>query len=277
MKNQITILDMLFEKRNKAYGAYELRTKYGTHLMRAFLLGTAPILFLVFSSFIFYRNQPKTIVESPTPIVHHVQDFYLPKERIEPLIKQIEALPKEKPIVEAKRYVSPEPVEDEKVTKEERVLTFKELEDVKIANITAPGLKVSQTNGLFTGVIGGSPDGKETAPKEPLNPTEPEIFDFAETLPSFGKSQKEMYQWLSKHLRYPRAAQASSTEGKVFLAFVVEKDGSISNIKVVKGIGFGCDEEAVEALKKMPKWNPGIQNGKPVRVRFTLPIVFKLN
>lgn len=82
--------------------------------------------------------------------------------------------------------------------------------------------------------------------------------------------------FLSQNLRYPSAAQRSNVQGKVFLSFTIETDGSLSNINVIRGIGFGCDEEALRVMKLMPKWKPGKQSGRAVRVKFNLPIVFML-
>jgi protein TonB len=83
-------------------------------------------------------------------------------------------------------------------------------------------------------------------------------------------------KYVSKNLKYPAQARRMGVEGKVFVQFVVEKDGSITDIKVVKGIGAGCDEEAVRVLENAPKWKPGKQRGRPVKQRIVLPIVFKL-
>jgi protein TonB len=97
-----------------------------------------------------------------------------------------------------------------------------------------------------------------------------------EMMPEFIGGVSELYKWLGNNLRYPSAAVNAGVEGKVFVKFIVEKDGKISKPEVVKGIGFGCDEEALKALRKMPNWKPGMQNGRAARVYFTIPIVLKL-
>jgi len=84
------------------------------------------------------------------------------------------------------------------------------------------------------------------------------------------------YEYVSKNLKYPSQARRMGVEGKVFVQFVVDKDGSISQVQSIKGIGAGCDEEAVRVLQNAPKWKPGKQRGRPVRVRMVLPITFKL-
>jgi protein TonB len=90
------------------------------------------------------------------------------------------------------------------------------------------------------------------------------------------EGRAQFYQYISKHLRYPKAAQQSGVEGKVFVQFVIDKDGSIMEVNVIKGLGFGLDEEAIRIIQKAPKWTPAKQRGKPVRVRMALPIMFKL-
>jgi protein TonB len=86
----------------------------------------------------------------------------------------------------------------------------------------------------------------------------------------------ELMKYLSENIKYPPLAKESGIQGRVFINFVVEPNGSISNVKVLRGIGGGCDEEAVRVVEKMPKWSPGKQRGKPVRVSYNLPVKFTL-
>lgn len=130
-------------------------------------------------------------------------------------------------------------------------------------------------------------DPEPTTDPEPKNPIiinlEPEIiedpntpFIIVESMPEFPGGEKEMLNYLSKTIKYPQIAKEARVEGKVYLNFVVQKDGSISDIKVAKGIGFGCDEAVIKAVAAMPKWKAGKQRGKPVAVYFNLPFEFKL-
>ena len=102
------------------------------------------------------------------------------------------------------------------------------------------------------------------------------IHDIVESMPSFEGGIAEFYKFVGNNLKYPAQARRMGIEGKVFVHFVIDKDGSLSDIKVVRGIGAGCDEEVVRIVQKSPKWNPGKQRGRPVRVRMMLPITFKL-
>ena len=105
---------------------------------------------------------------------------------------------------------------------------------------------------------------------------EEEVFLSVEENPEFPGGPAKLLEYVQKNLKYPMMARESDIQGKVFVGFVVEKDGSISNVKVLRGIGGGCDEEAVRVVQSLPKFKPGKQRGNPVRVAYTLPIVFKL-
>ena len=112
--------------------------------------------------------------------------------------------------------------------------------------------------------------------EEAPEPVAEEIFTFVEEYPEFPGGDKALREYILNNIKYPEVARTSGITGTVYVQFVVEKDGSISDVKVVRGIGGGCDEEAVRVVKSMPRWKPGKQRGQPVRVYFTLPIEFKL-
>jgi len=105
--------------------------------------------------------------------------------------------------------------------------------------------------------------------------TQREIFTFVEQMPEF---YGDMMMFISKNIRYPKEALEKGAEGRVVVNFIINEDGSIDkdNIQVVKSVGFGMDEESIRVVKLMPNWKPGKQNGRPVAVRYTLPISFKL-
>ena len=101
-------------------------------------------------------------------------------------------------------------------------------------------------------------------------------FVSVEKMPEFPGGEEALYKYLSKNLKYPDIAKEQNLQGKVFVQFIVEKDGSISNPKAVRDIGGGCGEEAVRVVRGMPKWTPGKQRTQTVRVQYTLPVVFQL-
>lgn len=107
---------------------------------------------------------------------------------------------------------------------------------------------------------------------------EDEIFTVVEKMPEFPGGIQKLYNYLGNNIRYPEVAKEAGIQGKVYISFVVEKDGSIKDVKVLRGIPGGkmCDNEAIRVVKAMPKWSPGKQRGKPVRVSYNLPVQFTL-
>lgn len=103
------------------------------------------------------------------------------------------------------------------------------------------------------------------------------VYQIVEQMPQYTGGEEAMMKYVAENVKYPQAAKDKNISGRVFVGFVIEKDGSVSNVKVLRGIGGGCDEEAVRVIKGMPKWKPGIQKGKPVRVSYMMPINFKLD
>ena len=100
------------------------------------------------------------------------------------------------------------------------------------------------------------------------------VYSMVSEQPSFPGGMQEMMKFISENRKYPAEAKAKDIHGKIIVAFVVERDGSLSDVKIRRGIGYGCDEEAIRVIKSMPKWTPGKQNGKAVRVSFMLPVTF---
>lgn len=105
---------------------------------------------------------------------------------------------------------------------------------------------------------------------------ETEIFTVVESMPEFPGGEAAMMSFIAKNIKYPGFARESGIQGRVFVNFVVEPSGLVSNVKILRGIGGGCDEEAIRVVQSMPKWTPGKQRGKAVRVSFNLPVRFTL-
>ena len=171
-----------------------------------------------------------------------------------------------KPKVDQVKFPPPVVVPAEKVRDEEPPT----VEELKVAD---PGQKTIQ----------GDPNA-EIRIDEPVGNSDVKVIeddsvhDFAtvEVLPGYPGGMDAFYKYLGKAIRYPAIARENNITGRVILSFVVEKDGTLTDIKVLRGIGGGCDEEAVRVLKSSPAWKPGIQNGRPVRVNYTVPISFQL-
>lgn len=109
-----------------------------------------------------------------------------------------------------------------------------------------------------------------------LAQTKEKVYTTVTQQAEFPGGMEALYKYLAKNIHYPEAARNKNVQGKVFLTFIVEKNGSLSDIKVVKGVGSGCDEESVRVIKASPKWHPGKEKGKVVRQSYTIPISFTL-
>lgn len=262
----VTLDDIVFEHRNKAYGAFELRKTYSSTVNRAMWIGITLFSGLFVTSYIFAHQ--KEDKKELTGVVVILQD--IPKDELPP-IEEIPEPEPPKPIEQKQtiKYVAPEVVDNPDI--EEAPPTPDEMEKAIISNVTTPGKEVE-------GIAETPP---EVAPPAETKVAEVEesneAFLHVEVQPTFAGGVSELYKFLSKTLKYPTQAQRSNIEGRVYLSFIVEKDGSITDVQVAKSVGFGLDEEAMRAVKLMPKWIAGKQNGRAVRVKFTLPVTFKLD
>lgn len=114
-------------------------------------------------------------------------------------------------------------------------------------------------------------------PDDSLKVEEESIYDFAEVEPSFPGGTEAMIKWIQANVVYPQSAMDKNEEGMVFVKFVVNRDGSIEQVSIRKGVSEALDKEAMRVVKSMPNWTPGVEDGKPVRVNFTIPISFRLS
>ena len=103
------------------------------------------------------------------------------------------------------------------------------------------------------------------------------VFDVVEVMPQFPGGQIAMLKYIMENIKYPKQIMEEGIQGRVTVSFIVEKDGRVSNVRLLRSVQSALDKEAIRVVKSMPKWTPGKQNGKPVRVRFNLPVMFKLN
>jgi len=172
----------------------------------------------------------------------------------------MEAVPK----VKTKKYLPPVPKKDEEVLEE--LPTMEELSQVAIGT--------EDIEGIDSVVVDQVPSETELV-SEPVK-AQQEVFSFAEVMPEFIGGQEEFRDYLSNNLKYPPLAKENEIQGRVFVSFIVEPDGSITNVQIVRSVNPLLDAEAKRVIEDMPNWKPGMQNQVPVRVSFTLPISFTL-
>ena len=185
------------------------------------------------------------------------------KREIDPsLLRQTEVVEEEMVEITKQEEPKPQPVEVPKQTTQlEIVQDDVEVEDIEI------NAEVEQDEVIEDYV---------PVEVEEEEVVEQEIFQIVEEMPAYPGGDQKLMEFIAKGIKYPQIARETGIQGRVFVGFVIEPDGSVSNVKVLRGIGGGCDEEAMRVVKSMPKWKPGKQRGKAVRVSYMLPVNFKL-
>lgn len=257
--SQADYLDILFDNRNKKYGSYELRKHYDNRAAKT--LFTVMSLCIALGGYaLMHKEETAAVIATIAnkPIEMHTLNIELPKPKIEQPAPTVEAV---KPTV---ANPLPKVVTDDKVTDPPK--TVDEMKGKESGLADAEGSKEGTVvaTSKNTNTIGG---GTETSTETN------KILTYSEVLPSF---DGDMIKYMQQNLRYPTNARENNIEGRVYVQFVVNEDGSVDNAIVKRGIGGGCNEEALRVVMSMPKWKPGMQNGRPVKVYYTLPITFIL-
>ncbi|MCB9316290.1 MAG: energy transducer TonB [Lewinellaceae bacterium] len=264
------MLSIVFADRNQAYGAYQLRRQYPQTIGRAMAYGFT-LIFLFFSiPYLSSKFVDRTVEVIPTPIYEPG-----PPPDIDPDNPPIPPPPAPTPPPPTRstmQYVPPVVVRDAEAEDLE-VPTVEDLVDTK-ADV---GKKTEKGNDDAPPSITDNP--KELAyvepPKAPVEDRVYEMFDIHKP-PSFPGGEAELLKYLAENIKYPPLARENNIQGVVALTFVVDKDGRVREVNVLKDIGGSCGKEALRVVETMPRWLPGEANGHPVKVRFTLPVRFRL-
>jgi periplasmic protein TonB len=254
--------DLVFDPRYRQYGGYELRTNSRKRHFKALLIAATFFVLVVASPLLVKQIFPKK-AERDTK-VRILTNIKLVPPKEDEIVKEV-PLPPE-PLRNTIKFTLPEIKPDEQVA-EEPPPTQKEVINQKAAIGTTSFDK-------GTDDIAAPPANSENAK---ISGDADIPLTFVDQMPQFPGGEREMLRFIKNNLRYPLAAQANNIQGTVILNFVIDREGKIINLKVVKGIGFGCDEESIKVMEKMPLWSPGKQKGQTVLVSFTIPIRFVLN
>ncbi|REJ80976.1 MAG: energy transducer TonB [Bacteroidetes bacterium] len=249
-------VELVFESRNKAYGGYILRKKYTDRLMFALIASIIGLLLLI--------AIPKLV-----SVLSKVE--FAKKESVTEAITLAEPPPIDKsapppppvipppPVQQTIKFTPPKVVKDEEA--QEPPPTQEEVKEVQVSTVTQEGSK----------------DIIDLPPENPVvGEDEGKIFTVVEEMPTFPGGEDKLFEYLSKNIKYPPVARENGIQGRVYVTFVVDKDGKVKDAKVLRGIGGGCDEEAIRVVKAMPQWKPGKQNGRNVQVQYNLPVSFTL-
>jgi periplasmic protein TonB len=252
--------DLVFENRNKVYGAYQIRESYSRHVLISVIITLAILLFVFAYPYIvqlFTSNDAvvnekvldRTItLDQPPPITPN-----------QPPPPKIDVPPPVKTII---KFLPPK-VTDKEIVEEEEMPTIEEIKQNETGTEDIKGTEDVVFEEPVAAVVGDGDDDK--------------IFTVVEQQPEYAGGLEAMYKFINKSMRYPASARRMGVEGTVFVSFVVDKEGKISQVQTIKGISPDCDKEAIRVIQLMPSWKPGKQNGKPVSVRFVLPLKFKLD
>jgi periplasmic protein TonB len=249
--------DVVFENRNQAYGAYVLRKVYGKNVFFGLITTAVVLLIIMFFPAIveFFKGDEVVEKAPPRKLVYTELSAPPPIDKPKPPPPQIQ-LPKLQKVI---KFVPPKVVKEEVV---EEIPTIEEIKQNEVAAVEVEGDAEVVFDEPVVAVV---------------EEDENKIFMVVEQQPEFEGGYEAMMNFIRKNMRYPASARRMGIDGTVYVSFVVGKDGTINDVKVLRGISADCDKEAVRVVQSMPPWKPGKQNGKPVFVRFNLPIKFKLN
>jgi len=256
-------LELVFDNRNKAYGAYDLRQRYAGNMIMAMSITFLGVGTLCATAFIFTPHQKTPAVQVITE--PHVPVIITPIKQIITPPKKMQELPKRVDPPKTTAVLPPVVVADP-------LVTTPPPDVIKISGAigqTTTDIKGPPTNGLpLIGPVSGI--GEATVDEKKVYST-----IGLESMPEPIGGEKAWSKFLSRNLRFPPEAQDIKASGRVILGFIIEKDGTLSNITIDRPAGNGFDEEALRVLKLAKAWKPGIQNGQPVRVKFEIPINFQ--
>ena len=269
-------VDLVFAGKNQGYGAYKLRKGTSGRNIKALVI--LIIAAALVGGFLAWKVIEQKNAEQQQAYMEAMQLAQLQQEaKKQEKKKQEQVKPKVEPkkeipvARETQKFVAPVIKKDELVKETNQMKQMDQL-DAKIAvgTETHEGAKDRTIEAVRNDIAVATPP---PAPKEEVTQ---KVFDVVEVMPSFPGGQGALIQYLNSHVKYPVVAQENGIQGRVTISFVVERDGSITDVKVARSVDPSLDKEAARVISSMPRWTPGKQNGSAVRVKFNVPVVFKL-
>lgn len=264
-------VELVFDGRNHEYGAYKLRKETGKRNMLSLLvmgIAAVAIAIAVGVNSVIKANQAKVAVTTDVELSKLAEKKEAKVEKKEQV--KIEELKPVEKIKSSIKFTAPVIKKDDEVKPEEEMKTQ---EDLQKTNTSIGAFNVEGNDEAEGTVLQAK---EEIAQPEPPKVEENKVFTTVEQMPSFPGGDAALMQWLSNNVRYPAVAEENGIQGRVIVSFVVEKNGSITDVQVVRGKDPSLDREAVRVVKAMPNWVPGKQNGQAVRVKYNVPITFRL-
>ena len=270
-------VDMVFAGKNKEYGAYQLRKgTSGRNIKSLLILVIAAALvggFLAWKVIEQKQAEEQQAYMEAMELAKLQQQAKKEEKKKEPVKPKIEPK-KEIPVArETQKFTAPVIKKDELVKEENQVKQMDKLDEkVAVGTENKEGVKDRTIEAVRNDIATVAPP----PPPAPKPEVATKVFDVVEEMPSFPGGQGALMQYLASNIKYPVVAQENGVQGRVIVSFVVERDGSISDVKVARSVDPSLDREAQRVVKSMPRWSPGKQNGSTVRVKYTVPVVFRL-
>ena len=270
-------VDMVFAGKNKEYGAYQLRKgTSGRNIKALLILVIAAALvggFLAWKVIEQKQAEEQQAYMEAMELAKLQQQAKKEEKKKEPVKPKIEPK-KEIPVArETQKFTAPVIKKDELVKEENQVKQMDKLDEkVAVGTENKEGVKDRTIEAVRSEIAVAAPP----PPPAPKPEVATKVFDVVEEMPSFPGGNGALMSYLNGNTKYPVVAQENGVQGKVIISFVVERDGSISDVRVARSVDPSLDREAQRVVKSMPRWTPGKQNGQTVRVKYTVPVVFRL-
>ena len=272
-------VDMVFAGKNKEYGAYQLRKGTSGRNIKSLLI--LVIAAALVGGFLAWKVIEQKQAEEQQAYMEAMELAKLQKqaekekkkkpEKVQPKVEMKKEIPVAR---ETQKFTAPVIKKDELVKEENQVKQMDQL-DAKVAVGTKDeeGVKDRNIEAVRSDIAVATPPPPPPAPKPEVSN---KVFDVVEEMPSFPGGQGALMSFLNSNIKYPVVAQENGVQGRVIVGFVVERDGSITDVKVMRSVDPSLDREAQRVVRAMPRWKPGKQNGSAVRVKYTVPVVFRL-
>ena len=270
-------VDMVFAGKNKEYGAYKLRKGTSGRNIKSLLI--LVIAAALVGGFLAWKVIEQKQAEEQQAYMEAMELAKLQKqaekekkkpEKVQPKVEMKKEIPVAR---ETQKFTAPVIKKDELVKAENQVKQMDKLDEkVAVGTENKEGTKDRLAEAVRSDIAVAAPP----PPPAPKPEVSNKVFDVVEEMPHFPGGAAALQAFLSSNTKYPVVAQENGVQGRVIVSFVVERDGSITDVKVVRSVDPSLDREATRVVKSMPRWSPGKQNGSAVRVKYTVPVVFRL-
>ncbi len=270
-------VEMVFAGKNKEYGAYQLRKGTSGRNIKSLLI--LVIAAALVGGFLAWKVIEQKQAEEQQAYMEAMELAKLQKqaekekkkpEKVQPKVEMKKEIPVAR---ETQKFTAPVIKKDELVKEENQVKQMDKLDEkVAVGTENKEGTKSRLAEAVRSDIAVAAPP----PPPAPKPEVSNKVFDVVEEMPHFPGGPAALQAFLSSNTKYPVVAQENGVQGRVIVSFVVERDGSITDVRVVRSVDPSLDREASRVVRSMPRWSPGKQNGSTVRVKYTVPVVFRL-